>query len=276
MIIKLKSLSKTNCYSLCFALAVGMISCFLSGCDLMSERLMDVGRRPDLSKVNIYETQYRQPSAPIEAIATSSYPGYAIMSNEGLYETTPTQSNAPNSIWKTGARSFFRSYSVGDIISVVISIQDQATLNNKTQKNRNASGNMGITSLFGLETAITKALPQGSSANSLLGFNSATTSAGNGQINRSEVVRTTVATSVIKVLPSGNLVIKGLQEVRVNHEIREVMVTGIVRPEDISSANTVRLDQIAEARISYGGRGHVSEYQQDQYGKQIVDIISPF
>ena len=106
-------------------------------------------------------------------------------------------------------------------------------------------------------------------------INSKSDSTGDGQIDRKETINTNVAATIIRILPNGNFLIKGSQEVRVNFELREITVAGIVRPEDII-ANSVDLDQIAEARVSYGGRGQISQYQQDPYGKQVLDIISPF
>jgi flagellar L-ring protein FlgH len=81
---------------------------------------------------------------------------------------------------------------------------------------------------------------------------------------------------VTQVLPNGNLVVQGRQELRVNFEVRELQITGVIRQQDISSTNTVSYTKLAEARISYGGRGQLTDVQQPRYGQQLLDIIAPF
>lgn len=185
-----------------------------------------------------------------------------------------------NSLWRQGSRTFFRDQrarSVGDILKVVVIIQDSAKLDNKTETKRNESGSTGIPAFGGFEKEFErKLLPEGGDPSNLISVKSTDNNKGEGKIDRKETINTTIAATVVKIMSSNNLVIKGSQEVRVNNELREVTVEGVVRPEDISAENSVTLDQIAEARISYGGRGNVSDYQQPRYGKQVLDAISPF
>lgn len=189
------------------------------------------------------------------------------------------ETHETNSLWRAGAKQFFRDQraaKVGDILTVEISIDDSAKLDNSTTRARSGAENMGLTNLFGLENPIAKALPGATDPASLLKTSSDTATKGDGAIDRKETINLTVAALVTQILPNGNFVIQGRQEVRVNFEVRELLVTGIVRPADISNTNTVKHTQIAEARISYGGRGEISRLQQPRYGQQAVDILSPF
>jgi flagellar L-ring protein precursor FlgH len=183
---------------------------------------------------------------------------------------------APNSLWRAGARSFFndqRASKIGDILTVNIEISDSAQLNNTTARSRNGSTEAGIQALLGLEGKLVGA---GTGLDPAIGFDSTTSSNGTGSVNRQEKVNLTVAAVITDRLPNGNLVIGGSQEVRINNELRELLVSGVIRPEDIGSDNTIEHTKIAEARISYGGRGDISNVQRDKYGKLIYDQITPF
>lgn len=185
---------------------------------------------------------------------------------------------AANSMWRPGARAFFkdqRAASVGDIVTVLVQITDKATLSNKTDASRSASEGAGLPNIFGLETSIAKTLGVADTSN-LLSANSTTANSGSGSMARSEAVQIQMAAVVTQILPNGLLAIAGRQEVRVNSELRELTVSGIVRPEDISSSNTITSEKIAEARISYGGRGTLSDVQQPRYGQQVLDILMPW
>jgi flagellar L-ring protein precursor FlgH len=256
------------------------ITCLtVSGCDLMSDRLDQVGRVPELSKINIYEEPFYPINEQVELRAKLSdlgyENGYKYDESRGNNGKQPKGSSA-NSLWKSGSRSFIKAYGVGDILSVVVQISDQARLDNQTQKSRSDSSKLAMPSMLGLETVVNNVLPGSSSADSMVNMKGSSSDSGAGKINRKETVQTTIAVTIIKVLPSGNLVVKGTQEVRVNFDLREVTIEGIVRPSDITMNNTVNLEQIAEARVSYGGRGQIFEYQQPPYGKQVLDIITPF
>jgi flagellar L-ring protein FlgH len=190
-----------------------------------------------------------------------------------------SQATASNSLWRAGSRQFFndpRASRTGDILTVLIQINDQAQLNNSTGRTRKSTQSGGVSNFFGLEQAPGRVLPQGFDPANMIGTNSNGSFAGQGQVTRNEKVDMTVAAIVTQVLPNGNLVVAGRQEVRINNELRELLVSGIVRPQDISSANQVRHTEMAEARISYGGRGQITAYQQPPIGQQILGAVSPF
>ena len=164
---------------------------------------------------------------------------------------------------------------VGDILTVNIQINDKAVVGNSSDRSTTSKGSMSFDWLFTPPSAGAG----GSQASPLTykhDFNSTSSSNGTGDINRSEQIQLSVPAVVTGVLPNGNLVIKGSQEVRVNFELRQLTIAGIVRPSDISRDNTVAYDRVAEARISYGGRGRITEAQQPGWGQQIYDIVKPY
>jgi flagellar L-ring protein precursor FlgH len=189
------------------------------------------------------------------------------------------QPASPNSLWRTGANTFFhdqRASRVGDILTVLIDIRDNATVSNETETSRKTGADTGVSSFFGLESQLSKVLPGNPDPAHLITTGSSSNLAGAGSVTRSEAVSLTIAAVVSGVLPNGNLVIQGRQEVRVNRELRELTVAGIVRPEDISSTNTIRHTQIAEARVSYGGRGDITRVQKTPVGQALVESFTPF
>ena len=209
------------------------------------------------------------------------YPAALVPKSQGDLGDHPTSSPTPtsaNSLWRNGARTFFhdqRASTTGDILTVNITISDSAQLNNETVANRTSSVNGGFNNLFGLETLLKHAAP-GLNAGSLVNTNSTLAQDGKGSVNRSEAVSLTLAAVVTSVLPNGNLTIQGSQEVRVNNEVRQLVIAGIVRPEDISAANTINHTQIAEARVSYGGKGQVTQVQRTPAIQALAAQYSPF
>jgi flagellar L-ring protein FlgH len=190
-----------------------------------------------------------------------------------------TERASANSLWRTGARSFFgdqRAAVIGDILTVNIEIADSAQVNNSTQRSRTSSEESGIQALLGFEANLQKVLPGAPSLDPAIGFDSSSASNGSGSVNRQESVSLTVAAVIVDKLPNGNLVIGGSQEVRINNELRELLVSGVIRPEDIAADNTIDHTKIAEARISYGGRGDISQVQRDKYGTRVYQQITPF
>jgi len=232
----------------------------LSACG-HARAIRDIGRAPEM--------------APMENPAV-------LHQNKAIQMPMPSgelQRSEANSLWRTGARSFFkdqRARRVGDILTVEINITDRAQLNNTTSRSRSNEEGSDLTSFLGFEGKLGAVLPDGVNPASLTDFGSDSSSTGAGSVNRQETVALTVAAVVTQVLPNGNFVIAGRQEVRVNFEVRELIITGVVRPEDIANSNTIQHTQIAEARISYGGRGQITAVQQPRYGQQFYDIIFPF
>lgn len=232
----------------------------LSACNA-AQRLSEVGAPPRISGIEnpTHSNGYRPVSMPMP---------------------TPhiTQPQA-NSLWRPGSRAFFkdqRAAQIGDILTVVVNIEDKAELDNKTSRTRNAGESASMPAMLGYEQALNRFLPQAVNPANLAGLESAHNTEGDGQLEREETVQVQMAAVVTQVLPNGNLVIAGRQEVRVNYELRELTVSGVIRPEDITSSNTVSSEKIAEARISYGGRGTLSDLQQPRYGQQVFDILFPF
>ncbi|MBM3513061.1 MAG: flagellar basal body L-ring protein FlgH [Alphaproteobacteria bacterium] len=236
-------------------IAVLSVSTVLAGCSA-AERLSRVGQAPVMSPVSspTQESGYRPVSMP--------------MPNPTMLEP------AANSLWRPGARAFFkdqRAKEVGDVMTVVVNIQNErAQINNETRRTRdNVSERGAITDFSNILGGATPDLPS-------FNANSGSDYRGRGSINRDETISVRLAAVVLQTLPNGNLAIAGRQEVRVNSELREIKVAGVIRPEDIKSDNTIAADKIAEARISYGGRGTVTDVQQPRYGQQIFDVIFPF
>ena len=189
------------------------------------------------------------------------------------------QPASSNSLWRVGARAFFndqRASRVGDILTVQIDIDDSAKTINSTTSSRTSGMTAGVPHLFGLESSLGRILPGGFDPANAVETSSSTNNAGQGAVNRSEKISLTIAAVVTGVLANGNMMIQGTQEVRTNTDLRQLTVAGIVRPEDISSANTIRHTQIAEARISYGGRGDISRVQKTPAGQSLLERFSPF
>jgi flagellar L-ring protein precursor FlgH len=230
-----------------------------SGCSSL-ERLRMVGEPPALASIENPQTQpgYKPVQMPMPAPQPAVY--------------------NPNSLWRNGSRAFFkdqRAHQVGDILTVTVRITDKANIENETQRSRTNKEDSGVSDFIGSKTlgaSASKAILPGR----ILTADSTASSEGKGSVDRKEELITNVAGVVTQVLPNGNLVIEGKQEVRVNFEVRELVVAGIVRPEDIQSDNTIDSTKIAEARIAYGGRGQLTDVQQPRYGQQVLDVLLPF
>ncbi len=223
-------------------------------------RLDQVGRAPALSPIN--------QGAEYEAMAIAG----------GLpEENTSTRPSDRASLWSRDRASLLgdhRAQQAGDILTVVIEINDKAEISNSSKRGRSGSETMGIKSFFGAPDALSQSA--GISLDPAVSTSSTSASSGDGQVKRNEKLTLRIAATVVGVLDNGVLQIQGSQEVRVNYELRELLVTGFVRPEDISRQNEIPYDKIASARISYGGRGQISDVQQPRYGQQILDIVLPF
>jgi flagellar L-ring protein FlgH len=239
------------------AVVLALAASALGGCSTL-DRIVSIGEQPKLSAIDNPTSQpgYKPVQMPMPSPQLASY--------------------SPNSLWRNGSRAFFkdqRAHQVGDILTVTVNLNDKAAIANETQRSRENKEDSGVDNFFGktkmplLNTAVPTRIFTGDSSSS---------SEGKGSVNRSEALTTTIAAVVTQVLPNGNLVVEGKQEMRVNFEVRELIVAGIVRPEDIQSDNTIDSSKIAQARIAYGGRGQITDVQQPRYGQQVLDILLPF
>ncbi|MBZ9959150.1 flagellar basal body L-ring protein FlgH [Mesorhizobium sp. BR1-1-14] len=221
----------------------------LSGC---GTNLKEIGREPSLSPVG-------------SGIGNEGASPYS-------YPEPPAAPVKKFSLWDDRQSRLFtdpRALREGDILTVRIKLNDKANFKNQNDRSRTASRKLGYDVTLGWEDKST-------SGKGDAGLSSSTETNADGEIKRSENLELNVAAVVTEVLPNGNLMIRGSQEVRVNYELRVLTIAGMVRPSDIGAENTISYERIAEARISYGGRGRVSEVQQPAYGQQILDQVLPF
>ena len=248
-------------YPLLHLAVLGLFSgSLLSGC-AMADKISKIGQAPEMTKIAnpMTDPKYQPVSLPMPPPQTS----------------TPEK----NSLWQSGRVTFFndqRASNIGDIITVTIDIKDEATMENDTSHMRRSNESAGMNSLFGLEQSLDRILPQAVDNTNLADFGSDSSHSGSGSIEREDEVKLRLAALITQLLPNGNMVIHGKQEVLVNFEKRVLQIDGVIRPEDISVENTVSYDQIAEARIIYGGEGQLTNVQQTRYGHQLYDIIFPF
>lgn len=238
--------------------ALGLVSAAMGGCSSI-DRITSIGERPTLAAIE----------------NPTSQPGYKPV--QMPMPTPQAASYSPNSLWRNGSRAFFkdqRARQIGDILTITVNITDRATFDNETKRSRASKDDSSINDFAGskLLTGPAALVMPGK----ILSTEGSASSEGKGSVNRQEALQTNVAAVVTQLLPNGNLVVEGKQEVRVNFEIRELIVAGIVRPEDIQSDNTIDSSKIAQARIAYGGRGQITDVQQPRYGQQVMDILLPF
>ena len=249
------SSARPSPWAIAGVVTLSSLMCSCAGLD----RISKLGEQPALSSINNPTAQpgYKPVQMPMPAPQPVTY--------------------NPNSLWRNGSRAFFkdqRAHQVGDILTVTVNITDKAAIANETQRSRSNTEDSGISDFIGSKTLgnpANKVLP-----GRILTADSTMSNDGKGSVNRQEALQTTVAAVVTQVLPNGNLVVEGKQEIRVNFEMRELVVAGIVRPEDIQSDNTIDSSKIAEARIAYGGRGQITDVQQPRYGHQFLDVVLPF
>lgn len=243
----------------------------------------DTIQMPTASRLNLptrAPTYQNAPSAPaplpVQNIAYIPQPYPSAIPSQPRRNTNI---NNAGSLWASGPTSLFgdrRAQTIGDILTVVIEIEDEAAISNTTNRNRSGDDTVTIGNVFGVDTIIQRILPDGTALDPAVTAGSTSTSNGSGTVARDETISLRIAATVMDMLPNGHLVIAGNQEVRVNFERRDLQIAGIVRPEDISRRNEITYDKMADARIIYGGRGQITDLQQPRIGQQVIDIVSPF
>jgi flagellar L-ring protein FlgH len=237
-------------------IALGAFALILTaGCE---DRLKDLGRPPSMTMI--------EDSREAQAMSSLPLPR----------DISARRATDGASLWAAGRQSLLgdrRAQQSGDILTVVIEIDDKAEFSASSQRGRSGSENMTIGTYLGFEE---KAPLTELELNPGISTSSSSAAAGDGSTRRNEKLTLRIAATVVGTLPNGILQIQGSQEVRVNFELRELLVTGFVRPEDISRQNEIPYDKIASARISYGGRGQIADMQQPRIGQQVTDMILPF
>lgn len=234
----------------------------MTACSSTLDRIANINKAPEMTNI---ENPHKNPNyRPVSLPMPLKEP----------------MTHTANSLWGNGKQTFFkdqRAKDIGDILTVLIEIDDEAALDNKTERSRSASEASGLPNYLGIaETQLSKVLPDAIDPANLVSMNSDTSSVGDGKISRAEEVSLKLSATIVQKLPNGNLVINGRQQVRVNNELRNLTLQGVIRPEDILNNNSISYEKIAEARISYGGEGNISELQQPRYGQQLFEIVSPF
>lgn len=232
----------------------------LSACGT-ADRLANIGQAPDMSPIEnpAEDGDYKRVSMPMPTV-------------ENIVKEK-------NSLWASNRQTFFkdqRATNVGDILTVMIDIDDEAALENESERSRTADENAGLNSFLGNELKLAEIFSEGIDNTSLVDLQSTSRSRGGGSTERDEEVKMKLAATVTQILPNGNMVIQGRQEVRVNFEKRVLELAGVIRPEDVTVENAIPYEKIAEARISYGGKGQITDMQQPRYGQQVYDILFPF
>jgi len=242
----------------------------LGGC-AVADTVANVGRAPRFSKPT------EVPAPVVEGSLASSGRSDRVPAGRPAppAEAAPLQTA---SLFRPGAAGLFRdnrAYARGDILTIRVQVSDKAALDNATSRSRTGNESAGIAGLLGIDKLIDRILP-GKSSSATVSGSSDSGSQGSGTIARAETISLTLAGVVTEVLPNGNLSIRGRQEMRVNNELRELVITGLIRPQDIARDNSIRHTQIAEARVLYGGRGQLTSAQQARWGQQIYDALFPF
>lgn len=248
---------KTQHRNLLISVALGLS---LTACGA-GERLAEIGKAPDM--------------APIQNPTTKQ--GYQAVSMP--MPTPQVVTRQRNSLWASDRQAFFedqRADNVGDILTVMIDIKDKAELDNESERKRTGNENAGLDTFLGYEASLADVLPEAVQNGTLVGATAGSNYKGEGTIDREEKITMKLAAIVTQILPNGNMVVQGRQEVRVNYEKRILELAGVIRPQDITIDNSIPYEKVAEARISYGGKGQITDVQQPRYGQQVYDVLFPF
>ncbi len=179
--------------------------------------------------------------------------------------------------------SDFRARHVGDVITIVIDEDLKGSKDVKTQTQKKSEMNIGLTGLLGLEwnrrlEPRYKNRPENATIDASKAIGGTTTSKfyGSGATSRNASLKGTVTARVIEVLPSGNLVIRGTRALKINNETQYLVLTGIVRPRDLSADNKISSTRIADARIEYTGGGVLTEQQSPGWFGRLLGLMALF
>jgi flagellar L-ring protein FlgH len=182
---------------------------------------------------------------------------------------------APGSIWPgaTSNNLLFtdrKARNIGDIVTIVIDEKAEGENNANTDTKRQTSTTAGITGF--VQTNPDQRYVAGYS----LGGASDNSLKGEGKTNRDGILKGRLSARVVRVLPNGNLVIEGRRMLTVNAEDQFMVITGVIRPDDVTTDNLINSQYISDARIVYAGKGVVDDKMRPGWMTRVVDWVWPF
>jgi flagellar L-ring protein FlgH len=186
---------------------------------------------------------------------------------------------SPGSLWTPGAKFVDmyidqRAKRIGDIVVVQIVENSSADKEAKTESKKTNTMDNSITTILGIP--LNKSSIKGDKLSPEVNASTSTDFKADGKTTRTGTISGSVSARIERILPSGNLVIKGKKQTRVNSELQYIIISGIIRPEDVSPINTIQSTYIADMQLDYYGTGVIGDQQNKGFIARALDKIWPF